>query len=175
MRECCVMVPAVYMELQRKYPKDSPCEHCTYHKYGCPNVTAFTVGIHKYIPIEQSPDELPKSGIWCKTCKDTSGKIFHKTLWNGRTAFAVRCRRCGQEFLLYEDHVRQKYTGFVNGHGDFVPADPYGTRSIPVSSSNRGIYSLLGDTQEAVVYSTENEDTKPMTAMELAMKKAGLL
>lgn len=170
MRESCVMVPFTYMELQRKYPHDSPCNHCYYHQYGCPNVKSFTIRLHKFIAIEKDADELPKCGIWCKNCKDRSGKIFHKTLFNGRFAFAVRCPRCGGEFVLYESKVRQEYTGFINGNGEFVSPNSYGTSKPTV----KPIVKPVSVPQEKnIVYSSRS--TNEPTAMEIALRKAGLL
>ena len=168
----CVMVPAAYFELQRKYPQDTPCKHCIYSQYGCPNVETFILGSRKYVAIEQSLNELPICGIWCKNCKDTSGKIYHKTFWHGKAAFAVRCNNCGESFLLYESKVRREYTGFKNGFGNFVPPVPYGTRQRQLLPTNAKYLEMLDSAKNTVVYSSSDETP---TAMEIALKKAGLL
>lgn len=170
MRESCVMVPYSYMELQRKYPHDSPCNHCYYHQYGCPDVQSFTINIRKYIAIEKDASELPKCGIWCKNCKDRSGKVFHQTILNSRKAFAVRCSRCGEEFVLYESKVRQEYTGFVNGKGDFVYPSRYSAK-VPAA---KPICKPVSVPEEKEIVCSSQSAKQP-TAMEIALRKAGLL
>lgn len=174
MWESCVLTLSSYEDIKRSFPSDSPCNHCVYHKYGCPNIKTFTVGSQKYIPIEQSLDELPKCGIWCRNCKKNSGKIFHETFWNRLKAFAIRCSQCKEEFFMYAYKVRAKYTGFVNKDGEFVAPDLYGSRNLKKESeSARKLAELHKRSTDIVVYSTKTE--KASTAMELAMKKAGIL
>ena len=170
----CVISPAHWEHLREEFPGDSPCEHCPFHKYGCPDKKPFEVGFQRFVAIEQSPDELPKCGIWCKNCKDTSGKIIHKTLWNGKPAFAVKCH-CGETFLLYESKVHREYTGFFNLKGDYVPPVRYGTQN-SYRFQKPILRSELSLGEDKTVWTTDlvQADSTP-TAMELALKKAGLL
>lgn len=171
MWENCVLVPAAWLQLRERNPHDNPCEHCFWHKYGCPEKEAFTVGYHKYIPTEESSEELPKCGIWCRECKDTSGKVVHKTIWNCKPAYAVKCSHCGSTFMLYAHKVRAEYTGFKNLKGDYVPPQRYGTTNWPKWPATNRIpeYSQ----QEREVLTVEGEKSK--TAMQIAMEKAGLI
>lgn len=193
----CVLVPASYYSIKEKYPEDSPCKHCVYHKYGCPNQPTFVLNGYKYIAIEQDAKELPKNEIWCKKCKSNSGKIFHKTLWNARPAFAIKCKYCGSEYMMYEDRIRAQYTGFTNGFGDFVHADPHLSGSPKITPNvkrhtsnpfldeiraeieyqntrNEIMEKVFGKHQEEenaeVVYSSASGETP--TAMQIAMQKA---
>ena len=164
----CVLVPATYYALKEKYT-DSPCNHCVNKKFGCPEKQPVRVGYNSFIPIEDDPKELPKCGIWCKDCKAKNGKIQHEVLWNARRAYAIKCSICGAEFLLYKDKVSAEYTGYTNGRGEFVPADPYGKRDIAFIGNHNREHK-----EEAVLFASfgEGENSSMSTMME-ALKKAG--
>lgn len=202
LEEKCVVPYAGRRMLVEKHPGSNPCDYCVYHKYGCPNQPTFEVNSHMYMAIEQSADELPKQGIYCKKCRCTSGKIKHETLWNGRNSYFVSCPHCGSKFLLYKERVQSQYTGFVNGRGDFVHPDPYNTgrpqitpgvadpdpfleeiqtllRDLEASMSPEERRALREEKErqrreanEPTVVYSTEESHKEPTAMELAMRKA---
>ena len=165
----CVLVPATYYRIKEKY-EDSPCNHCINKQFGCPDKEPIQVGFDRFIPIENDPEELPICGIWCRECKDKSGKIQHEVLWNARRAYAIKCPICGSEFLLYKDKVRAEYTGYQNAFGEFVSADLYGTRITKMINS----YTCEFKDEPAKLVASFGEDTStsPMMA---ALKKAGVL
>lgn len=164
----CVLVPAAYYAMKEKHG-DSPCNHCIYKKYGCPEKQAIRVGMWKFIPIENDPMELPKCKIWCKKCKAENAEIKHEVIWNARKAYAIRCPICQSEFLLYKDKVRYQYTGFKNGLGEFVPPDKYGNRR------NEALERMAreADEPDRVIASFGGSNTGTSTMLE-ALKRAGL-
>ena len=164
----CVLVPATYYNLTERYT-DRPCNHCVYSNYGCPTKNKILVKDHYYIPIENSAEELPKCGIWCKNCKAENGKIQHEVLWNGRHAYAIKCKVCGAEFLLYKEKVHQQYTGFVNGNGNFVKPDKYGNR---LARELMAMNSKREDEEPELVLSIGAEESSNVFAD--AFKKAGI-
>ena len=206
MMENCVISYAEQMQIQNRHSGEPVCEHCYYHQFGCPNKPAFEVrqhGLtHRYVATEQSSDELPKVGIWCRSCKDNCARIFHETIWNGKKSYAIRCRRCGSTYLMYKSRVEQQYTGFVNGRGDFVHPDRYLTGRPQITPGVAGLSPFFEEMPEwfkeleasispeerraveeererqrreaerPVVVYSAEENHRQPTAMELAMRKA---
>ena len=164
----CVLVPATYYAIKEKY-EDSPCNHCINKQFGCPNKKPVRVGFNSFIPIEDDVKELPICGIWCKKCKAKNAKVEHEVFWNARRAYAIKCPICGSEFLLYRDKVRAEYTGYTNFKGEFVPADPYGTRLTKMLNETNLTYTE----EEPSLVATFGEDASVSPMME-ALKKAGL-
>ena len=165
----CVLAPATYYKMKEMY-SDSPCNHCMYKAFGCPNKQAILVNGYKYIPIEENESKLPKCGIWCKNCKDNTGKIQHEVLWNGHRAYAIKCPICQSEFILYKHKVQYQYTGYVNMKGEFVKPVPYGTKD-----PREGIFTIqIPSGESEQVYSSEYIQ-QTNTAMSDALKKAGLI
>lgn len=165
----CVLVPATYYRIKERY-KDSPCNHCINKQFGCPDKKSIQVGMHLFIPIEDSPAELPKCKIWCRNCKAENGEIQHEVLWNGKRAYAIMCPICRSEFLLYKDKVRYQYTGYKNFKGEFVPPDRYGNRRYPVLEEMARRY----DEPDTLVASFGSEDGNSTSTMLEALRKAGL-
>lgn len=162
----CVLVPATYYRIKEKYG-DSPCNHCINKQFGCPEKKAIQVGLNRFIPIENSPEELPKCGIWCKSCKAKNGKIQHEVLWNAKRAYVIKCPICGAEFMLYKDKVRYQYTGYRNMKGEFVPPDPYGTMRTKTFESK--------EKEPAELIATFGERNPEKTTLQEALEKAGLM
>lgn len=164
MLENCVLIPANYYELKEKYA-DSPCNHCIYKQYGCPDKKAIRIGLNSFIPIENDSKELPKCGIWCRNCKTTNGRIQHEVLWNAKRAYAIKCPVCGSEFLLYKEKVRYEYTGYKNMNGEFVPPDPYRKRITNIFS---------GHNEEPTLIASFGEEEQHTSTMMEALKRAGI-
>lgn len=159
----CVLVPATYYRMKEKYGNDT-CKHCINHRYGCPTKSKITVGLESFIPVEDNESELPKCGIWCRTCKQNSGKIKHEVIWNGKNSYVIKCPICGSEFLLYKAKVRSEYTGFTNMKGEFVKPDLYG-------KTNPFKYPIE-DKPDELIASVRVDNAS--TIMMDALKKAGI-
>lgn len=185
MMEYCLISYAAQEEIRKRHPEEPICNHCVYGLNGCNGTaeTTFEMKVfsltQRFVIAEESPEDLPKTGVWCKRCKDNCGKIFHKTLWSGKWAYAIKCPRCGNEWMLYKSKVRQEYTGFTNMLGEFVPPQRYGCKAPTVAHDVRAeieTKARRGTTQiqreeHQIVYSLTEEKKVP-TAMELAMRKA---
>lgn len=184
MREFCLISYAAQEEIRKRHPEGSVCDHCVYRLNGCTGTAESTFemkvfSLHqRFVIAEESPEDLPKNGIWCKHCKDNCGRIFHETLWNGKWAYAIRCPHCRSEWMLYKSRVRQEYTGFTNMLGDFVPPKRYGCKTPEKApdireqietEARRGTTRIQREERQ-VWYSSHKE--KEPTAMELAMRKA---
>lgn len=185
MTEYCLISYAAQEEIWKRHPEEPICNHCVYGLNGCNGTagTTFEMKVFsltkRFVIAEESPEDLPKTGIWCKHCQDNCGKIFHETLWNGKWAYAIKCPRCGSTWMLYKDRVQQEYTGFTNSAGDFVPPMRYGCR-VPTTvrdaraeieaKARRGTTSIQREQRDVWYHSSEEE--KVPTAMELAMRKA---
>ena len=165
----CVLVPAVYLKLREKYG-DEACKHCIYNQYGCLEKEAITFNGYRYIPIEESKEDLPKCKIWCKNCKAENGLILHEVLWNGRHAYAIKCHVCGAEFLLYKGKVHAEYTGYVNMNGEYVSPHKYRSlyREFCAEDSRR---SARTEVEHVATFGEETGNS----AMKEALKKAGII
>lgn len=184
MMEFCLISYAAQEEIRKRHPEGSVCDHCIYGLNGCTGTAESTFemkvfSLHqRFVIAEESPEDLPKNGIWCKRCKDNCGKIFHETLWNGKLAYAIRCPHCGNEWMLYKSKVRQEYTGFTNMLGDFVPPQRYGCKTPEkapdvrkqIETEARRGTTYIQREEHQVLYSSHEE--KEPTAMELAMRRA---
>lgn len=185
MMEYCVISYAAQEEIRKRHPEEPICNHCVYGLNGCNGTaeTTFEMKVfslpQRFVIAEESPEDLPETGIWCKHCKGNCGKIFHETLWNGKWAYAIKCPQCGSTWMLYKSKVRREYTGFINLKGEFVPPMRYGCR-VPTTAfdvrkeieteARRGTTSI--QREERDVWYRSSEEEKVPTAMELAMRKA---
>lgn len=165
----CVLVPATYYRIKEKYG-DSPCNHCINKQFGCPDKNPIQWGYDLFIPIENSPEELPRCKIWCRNCKAENGEIKHEVLWNGKRAYAIECPICRAKFLLYKDKVRYQYTGYKNFKGEFVPPDRYGTRRNEAMER----MSRRSDEPDKLVASFGSGYDSPFSTMLDALRRAGL-
>lgn len=185
MKEYCLISYLAQEEIQKRHPDEPICSHCVYGLNGCDGTESTTFemkvfSLHqRFVICEETPEQLPKNGIWCKHCKGNCGRIFHETLWNAKMAYAIRCSHCGNEWMLYKSKVKQEYTGFVNMLGEFVPPQRYGCKAPTVAhdvraeietEARRGTTQIQREEYQTVYSLTEEK--KGPTAMEIAMRRA---
>lgn len=185
MEEMCLICWAEKEHIMGKYPGENVCEHCFYRNYGCDGTEATTFTMkpftltERFVIAEQSPEELPKTRAWCNKCKENCGKVIHATIWNARDAYAIKCPRCGNEWLLYKSRYQQQYTGYINGKGEYVSPDRLmsgakkqapDVRAEVETAARRGGVQIQREQPQAKY--TFSSGGKEPTAMELAMRKA---
>lgn len=61
--------------------------------------------------------ELPTVGAFCKNCAKETAKPIHPIYMNGRSAYALQCKKCGSEYSMYKSMYIERYVGYKTKHG----------------------------------------------------------
>lgn len=76
----------------------------------------------------ESESELPKMGAFCRKCAKESAKPVYPIYMNGRSAYALRCKKCGSEYPMYKSTFIERYVGFNTKYGHVNPT--HGTKTV---------------------------------------------